>query len=44
MVNSYDMGYRPVQYLFTSIAIKMTGPPENIVILLKYFEWWPYLF
>jgi hypothetical protein len=27
-----------------SIAITMTCPPENIVILLRYFGWWPYLF
>ena len=25
-------------------AVAMTGSPENIVILLRYFGWWPYLF
>jgi hypothetical protein len=27
-----------------SIAITMTAGAENIVILLLYFGWWPYLF
>ena len=26
------------------VAITMTSPPENIVILLRYFGWWPYIF
>jgi hypothetical protein len=34
-----------LQFLaLNSIAITMTGRPENIVILLRYFGWWPYLF
>ena len=27
-----------------SIAITTTARPENIIILLRYFGWWPHLF
>jgi hypothetical protein len=30
--------------VYSSIAITMMGCAENIVILLRYFGWWPYLF
>ena len=30
--------------IYAGIAITTTSCPENIVILLRYFGWWPYLF